>query len=111
MTLLLLIALGVELGAIAMLAVEIRSPESNIRNASDALWYIYVSITTVGYGDRYPVTDWGRVIGAIVLTMGVGLYGTLTAFLANFFLGVRQEVQASQAETPAANAESSQPQE
>jgi voltage-gated potassium channel len=45
-----------------------------------------VTVTTVGYGDQYPVTTTGRVIGVLVLSGGVALFGTLTGFLANFFL-------------------------
>lgn len=69
-----------------MIAVERASPEANIRTAADAVWYTYVTITTVGYGDRYPVTETGRVMGLIIMTAGVGLFGTFTGYLANIFL-------------------------
>lgn len=82
----LLIVLVLEFGSIGMLQVESKSLDSNIHSASDALWYTYVTITTVGYGDKYPVTNFGRFIGVIVLTTGVGLFGVLTGFLANAFL-------------------------
>ena len=69
-----------------MLAIELQAPTRNIKDASDALWYVYVTVTTVGYGDRYPVTNAGRVVGVLIMTVGVGLFGTLTGFLANAFV-------------------------
>jgi voltage-gated potassium channel len=72
-----------------MLYVERGDPQANIHTASDALWWTYVSVTTVGYGDRFPVSDAGRLVGAVTLTLGVGLFGTLTGFLTNAFLRPR----------------------
>ncbi len=43
-------------------------------------------MSTVGYGDTYPTTDGGRLIGALIIVVGVGVFGTLTGFLANAFL-------------------------
>ena len=43
-------------------------------------------ITMVGYGDQFPVTNWGRLVGVFVMTAGVGLFSTLSGFLANMFL-------------------------
>jgi voltage-gated potassium channel len=81
-----LMILILEFGGVAILLVESQSPDANIKNAFDVLWYIYVTVTTVGYGDRYPVTNAGRLIGVVILTIGVGLFGTLTAFLAHIFI-------------------------
>jgi voltage-gated potassium channel len=75
-----------QFGSVAILYVESSSAESNIVTSSDALWWVYVTITTVGYGDTYPVTNSGRLIGAIVLLTGVGLFGVVTGFLANKFM-------------------------
>jgi voltage-gated potassium channel len=75
-----------EVASALMLSVEQTAPNSNIRNASDALWWTWVSVTTVGYGDRFPVTNLGRWIGVVTLALGVGLFGTLTGYLANAFL-------------------------
>jgi voltage-gated potassium channel Kch len=80
----------IQYGSMAILRAEDGVDGANIKSASDALWWSYVSITTVGYGDRYPVTNLGRWIGAAVLTVGVGLFGILTGFLANFFLTPRR---------------------
>lgn len=73
-------------GAIAMLQLEKGVEGSNIHNASDALWWAFVTITTVGYGDFYPVTHEGRVVAVILMTSGVGLFGTFTGFVASRFL-------------------------
>lgn len=62
------------------------SPDANIKSASDAVWYVIVTITTVGYGDTYPVTNSGRIVGVITMIVGVGLFGVLTGYLANTFL-------------------------
>lgn len=75
-----------EFGSLAVLRAEIVSPDANITSAADALWWTFVTITTVGYGDRFPVTIWGRLIGVLVMVAGVGLFGTLSGFLANSFL-------------------------
>jgi hypothetical protein len=105
LTLLILMILVVQFGAMAILAVEHKSPDSNIKNAGDALWYMYVTITTVGYGDRFPVTNWGRLIGVVVLAMGVGLYSTLTGFLTNTFLAPKKEEPTANEDAQAPKAE------
>ncbi len=71
--------------AIAILQVE-NDPNGNIKTAEDALWWAYVTITTVGYGDKYPVTSEGRLIAAVLMTVGVGLFGTFTGFLSSWFV-------------------------
>lgn len=71
--------------SIAILQVE-NHPNGNIKTAEDAIWWAYVTITTVGYGDKFPITTEGRVIAALLITVGVGLFGTFTAFLASWFV-------------------------
>ena len=71
--------------SISILIVE-TAPESNIKSAEDAIWWTMVTVTTVGYGDKYPVTTDGRIIGVIVMIVGVGLFGTFTAFVASWFV-------------------------
>lgn len=75
-----------EFGGIAIILAEKGAENANIKNASDALWWIFATITTVGYGDRFPVTNQGRIVGVIVMIVGIGLFGTLTGYLANAFL-------------------------
>ena len=71
--------------SISILEVE-HDPKSNIKTAEDAIWWSYVTITSVGYADKYPVTTEGRIIAALLMAVGVGLFGTFTAFLASWFV-------------------------
>ncbi|WP_261817538.1 ion transporter [Vibrio gallicus] len=73
-------------GAIGILQFERGIAESNIHSAGDALWWAFVTITTVGYGDYYPVTTAGRMLAAVLMTAGVGLFGTFTGFVATWFM-------------------------
>lgn len=72
--------------SIAILQFE-NVPTGNIRTAEDALWWSYTTITTVGYGDRFPVTTEGRLIGVGLMTIGVGIFGTYTAIIAAWITG------------------------
>jgi voltage-gated potassium channel len=71
--------------SIAILQVETAS-NSNITSAEDALWWAFVTITTVGYGDKFPVTTEGRIIAMFLMTTGVGLFGIFTGFVASLFV-------------------------
>ncbi|HEY0081245.1 MAG TPA: potassium channel family protein, partial [Pyrinomonadaceae bacterium] len=75
--------------SIAILNLE-DVPESNIKTPADALWWAFVTITTVGYGDKFPVTVEGRLLAAVLMTAGVGLFGTFTAYIASFFIEAEQ---------------------
>jgi len=81
-----LIVLVLEFGGILVLIAERSNPDANITTPSDAVWWAFVTITTVGYGDKYPTTNAGRIVGVLVMTTGVGLFGVLTGYLANAFL-------------------------
>jgi voltage-gated potassium channel Kch len=87
---LLLVVLVLEFASIGVLHAERDVEGATIESASDALWWGYVTITTVGYGDEFPVTNEGRIVGVLLLTIGVGLFGTFTAFIANVFLAPRK---------------------
>lgn len=76
----------VVVGSIAVLNLEAELPDSTIRTAADALWWSFVTVTTVGYGDTYPVSNSGRALAALLMAAGVGLFGTLTAYFANAWL-------------------------
>ena len=71
--------------SIAILEFE-TEVNSNIKTAEDAIWWSYVTITTVGYGDKFPITTEGRIIGAVLMTMGVGIFGTFTALVSSWFI-------------------------
>jgi voltage-gated potassium channel len=71
--------------SIAILQVE-TTENGNIKSAEDALWWAFTTITTVGYGDKFPVTTEGRIIGVILMTAGVGLFGVFTGFIASWFV-------------------------
>ena len=68
----------------SILSVE-NAERSNIKTAGDALWWSLTTVTTVGYGDLYPVTPWGRFIAALLMIGGVGLFGSFTALVASYF--------------------------
>ena len=87
----LLAILVFEYGAMAILWAEGQAEAPLIVTGSDALWYLIVTMSTVGYGDLYPTTDLGRLIGSLIIVVGVGVFGTLTGFLANAFLAPRRE--------------------
>ncbi len=70
--------------SIAILQVE-HAPNSNIKTAEDALWWSLVTITTVGYGDLYPVTTAGRLIGAALIIVGVAMFGIFAGYVASWF--------------------------
>ena len=71
--------------SLAILNLE-TDQNSNIRTPGDALWWSLTTITTVGYGDRYPVTTEGRVIAVTLMIAGAALFSTFTAFIATFFM-------------------------
>jgi len=61
--------------------------DSRILTAEDALWWSMSTITTVGYGDKVPATHEGRILGMVLMTGGVGLFGALSGLVASLFLG------------------------
>lgn len=79
--------LVVSFGSLGVLLAEGHVPGGNIRTAEDALWWSMTTITTVGYGDHFPVTDIGRLIASVLMVVGIGLFGTLSGAAASFFLG------------------------
>jgi voltage-gated potassium channel len=73
--------------SVLVLQFESNSPDANIKSGGDALWYALVTITTVGYGDRYPVTPLGRMTAVFIMFAGVGIIGALASILASLLVG------------------------
>jgi voltage-gated potassium channel len=83
-----------------ILQFESKAPDSNIKSGGDALWWSLVTITTVGYGDRYPVTPAGRVTAVFVMIAGVGIIGALASILASVLVPPRDEDKEPTAQPP-----------
>jgi voltage-gated potassium channel len=81
----------VGVGAAVELAFEQHAPGANIHNFGDALWWAVVTVTTVGYGDKYPVSAGGRGVAVVLMLTGIGLVGVLSATVASYFVGQRAE--------------------
>lgn len=79
-------ALLVLLGGLAITDAERGQPGANIDNVGDGLWWAFVSITTVGYGDFYPTTTTGRLVAVGLTIAGIGLVGSVTGMLASWFV-------------------------
>ncbi len=72
--------------SVLVLQVESKTPDANITTGGDAVWWAVVTITTVGYGDQYPVTAAGRAIGVLVMFAGVGIIGALASIFASLLI-------------------------
>ena len=83
----LLAVLGIVVVCAALeLAFEQRAHDSTIHNLGDALWWASVTVTTVGYGDKYPISAGGRGVAVVLMLVGIGLVGVLTATVASYFV-------------------------
>ncbi|MGW2381874.1 potassium channel family protein [Streptomyces sp. NPDC001658] len=77
-------------GSWAVVAAEQGARGANLTTYPRALWWSVETATTVGYGDFFPVTPWGRVVGTVVMVVGITTYGIVTAALATWFVGREQ---------------------
>jgi voltage-gated potassium channel len=88
--------------SLAVLQAERGHPGANIESFWDAIWWSVVTICTVGYGDRFPVTVEGRCVGIGLMVAGVGLFGVVTASFAAWLVGqLRDEETANEQATRA----------
>ncbi|HEY7827687.1 MAG TPA: potassium channel family protein, partial [Candidatus Limnocylindrales bacterium] len=82
----LLAGMTLAIASMVVLQVESTSPNGNIRTGGDAIWWGIVTITTVGYGDVYPVTFVGRMTAVFVMFAGIGIIGALASILASLLV-------------------------
>jgi voltage-gated potassium channel len=87
-------ALLAGIGALAVLDAEKNDPASSIHNFGEALWWAFVTMSTVGYGDVYPVTFNGRVVAVMMMIAGVSLVGIVSATLASALLAKLRGIEA-----------------
>jgi voltage-gated potassium channel len=87
--------------AVAMYDAERNAPGSNVKTLSDALWWAASTVTTVGYGDRFPVTGQGRLIGVALMVVGIALLGVVTASVAAWFVDRLRRVESAEQQTAA----------
>jgi voltage-gated potassium channel len=73
--------MAVTLGAVAEYLVESTDPEAKITNTEDAFWWAIVTVTTVGYGDVYPITPGGKIIASMLMIIGIAILSILISTL------------------------------
>jgi voltage-gated potassium channel len=81
------------ISALAVLEAERHNAQANIGTFGDALWWAVTTMSTVGYGDRYPTTTDGRVIGAGLMVAGIALLGVITATFASWLIGQVRKIE------------------
>ena len=72
-------------------SIESDVPGSEMVSWQDALWYVVATITTVGYGDVYPVTYEGRILGFVTMLSSLGVYGFIIGQIANFMSTLKEQ--------------------
>ncbi len=95
--------------SVLVLQFESRSPDANIQTGGEALWWAIVTITTVGYGDFYPVTSLGRLTGVFVMFAGVGIIGALASILASLLVAPSPSEEPATEEAPSVAAMAADP--
>ena len=77
----------------AALVVEVErdDPNASIQTFGDGLWWAITTVTTVGYGDKYPITAAGRGIAVALMILGIAAFGLITANLAALFLEQQED--------------------
>jgi voltage-gated potassium channel len=88
----------VAIGALLEWRFESAAKNGNIKTLGQSFWWAIVTTTTVGYGDEYPVTWQGRIVASIIMLVGVGLIGTVSASVASWFVSRRKDAEVARAE-------------
>jgi voltage-gated potassium channel len=91
----------IAVAGVAMVDAERGAENANITTLSDGLWWAATTVTTVGYGDRFPTTGLGRGIAVALMVVGIALLGVVTATVAAFFVSRLQDVQKAEQRTEA----------
>ena len=78
--------------------IEAPVKNANIKTGEDAVWWAIVTVATVGYGDKFPVTPMGRLIGTAMIVVGVSLFSVLTSYIATQFMTRRKSTGVSEVE-------------
>jgi len=88
--------IAVGLGALAVLDAEQDAKGANITNYGDALWWASTTVTTVGYGDHFPVTTEGRLVALALMVVGIAMVGAVTASVSAWMVGQVQSERSSE---------------
>ncbi len=80
--------------SVLILIFESGDPASNIATSGDALWWSFVTVATVGYGDRFPITPGGRLVALLLMVVGIGMFGIFTSTLGDWFRRPRKQSEA-----------------
>jgi len=96
----LLAGIVLSVASILVLQEESGASDANIKTGGDAIWWAIVTITTVGYGDLYPVTFWGRLTAVFVMFSGIGIIGALASILASMLVAPVPEESATEEPEP-----------
>jgi len=97
----LLAGMVLSVASVMVLQFESADPDANIQTGGDAIWWGIVTLTTVGYGDRFPVTFLGRITAVSVMISGIGIIGALASILASMLVAPSEPA----ADAPAAEVE------
>ena len=84
------------IAAVQITITERDVPTSNIKSFGDGLWWAVTTVTTVGYGDKFPTTSMGRVLAVGLMLVGISLMGVITASVAAWFVKMSQDDQAGE---------------
>lgn len=94
----LVVLVVVTIGSVLIVLIEAPVKNANIKTGEDAVWWAIVTVATVGYGDKFPVTPMGRLIGTAMIVVGVSLFSVLTSYIATQFMARRKSTGVSEVE-------------